>query len=145
MSEKDLLDDLTPDQVEALKTIDFDTVKRHFANKVYKQAANITAEIRRDQIIKGAGKYPEPLNPDSWSAEQLIRHGLEENIDQQHYLVALLDKVEKMEITINFLVGQLDLIANASKPIKKEMLQDTAKTAIDVVKSQKGLLIDAKA
>lgn len=73
------------------------TSKRFLEHPLYMRAKQIWERVRIEQIDKGEKKYPEPLNPDSWTAQQLIEHGIQENVDQLHYFVALLDKVEKME------------------------------------------------
>lgn len=46
--------------------------------------------------MKGADKYPETFNPDSWESEELAIHILEELRDAQVYAVAMLDRMNKL-------------------------------------------------
>jgi DNA-binding protein H-NS len=64
---------------------------------LYVRAKEMFENIRIRQIQKGAEKYPEPLNPKSWSIKQLTEHGLMELADLLHYIVALLEKAEALE------------------------------------------------
>lgn len=90
---KELEEFLTKDQIEQLKNVDIATIDKHFSNSVYYNAAKMAHNTRNDQIIKGLKKYDEPLNPQSWEPQELIQHAFDENIDQQHYLAALSEKV----------------------------------------------------
>lgn len=66
-------------------------------NPLYVKAKKIWEQARINQIAKGAEKYPEPLNPKSWTARQLLDHGIMENVDQLHYFVALHEKMDEMD------------------------------------------------
>jgi len=59
---------------------------------LYKTAREQWLRVHFEQIAKGAAKYPEPLNPESWTQLQLIEHAMQENIDQFHYLCAAREK-----------------------------------------------------
>jgi hypothetical protein len=100
-----LMDMLTPEQIEQLKGLNIKTIEAHFSNPIYLKADAMAQEVRRDQIIKGAQKYDEPLNPASWTPKQLIQHAFQENIDQQHYLAALQEKFEAMERELQAVSG----------------------------------------
>lgn len=67
--------------------------------KFYEKALKTFQRVQKSQINKGLDKYPEPLNPDSWTTIELIEHALQENIDQLHYLTAMLEK-EKTKASI---------------------------------------------
>jgi hypothetical protein len=69
----------------------------HLSNPLYKEANFNWQRTQLQQIIKGAEKYNEPLNPASWTGQQLIEHAMQENIDQAHYLTALGEKVKELE------------------------------------------------
>lgn len=118
---KNLLDMLTAEQIEKLKGLGIEEIKRHFSNPLYIKADEMAKQTRIDQIIKGAQKYPEPLNPASWSGKELVIHAFQENIDQQHYLVAMLEKFEEMEREIERLKQELEEAQSAAN--------DAAKTA----------------
>jgi hypothetical protein len=73
------------------------TSKNFYDHPLYVRAKEMWENIRLRQIQKGAEKYPEPLNPASWSVVDLIEHGIMENVDQLHYYIALLEKVEMIQ------------------------------------------------
>jgi predicted nucleic acid-binding Zn-ribbon protein len=90
----------------------------------YVKAKQIWEAVRIRQIDKGAEKYPEPLNPKSWTARQLLDHGIMENVDQLHYFVALYEKVDEMEATITRLEAELKEATHRANKAEKER-QDT--------------------
>lgn len=57
--------------------------------KFYEEARNLWTATQEEQIEKGILKYREPFNPFSWSPEQLLKHAIQENVDQLHYMVGL--------------------------------------------------------
>jgi hypothetical protein len=63
---------------------------------LYNEARQYTESVRREQILKGAAKYPTPLGDAPWTPEELVHHAMMENIDQNHYLVMLLHEVKKL-------------------------------------------------
>jgi hypothetical protein len=63
----------------------------------YQRARDLWLETQVDQIIKGLHKYEEPFNPRSWTAEELLKHAMQENVDQQHYLVGLYEHIEDLK------------------------------------------------
>lgn len=74
-----------------------ENLMRHHNSPFYLSAQEYWLATQRGQIEKGAGKYPEPFNPDSWTAKELADHAMQENVDQAHYITGLLHKLEKME------------------------------------------------
>lgn len=85
---------------------------RHHSNPLYHKAAEWTAKARAAAINKGAGKYPQPLNPHTYTFLELFDHAMAENIDQQHYLTALRMKYEAFE-------QMLDGAENALRAIRE--------------------------
>lgn len=63
----------------------------------YKKVKDNFQTTQIGQIVKGAKKYDEPFNPESWTPLELLKHGLEEAVDLTTYLVGLYDKVEELE------------------------------------------------
>lgn len=57
--------------------------------QIYKEAKDIIVNAQRKQVAYGIDKYPEPLNPNSWSTVETIDHIIDESIDKLHYLVML--------------------------------------------------------
>jgi hypothetical protein len=72
----------------------------HKNHPLYIDAQNFWNDVQRQQIMKGMEKYPEPLNPESWTFEQLIEHAMQENVDQAHYLTALREKSREQDTYI---------------------------------------------
>lgn len=66
----------------------------------YKKARDLWERTQVGQIIKGLQKYPEPFNPHSWTAKELLDHALEESVDLVHYLVGLKDLVDEKDAVI---------------------------------------------
>lgn len=68
---------------------------KHLAHPFYDEVENYREEVRMRQILKGADKYPEPFKPENYSAEELLQHAMEENVDQGHYIYGLHEKLEQ--------------------------------------------------
>lgn len=49
------------------------------------------------QTLKGADKYEEPFNPDSWSGDQLADHAMQELVDAERYVTGMRDRMRKLE------------------------------------------------
>ena len=62
---------------------------KHLNHPFYAEASNYREHIRLGQIMKGAEKYPEPYNPDNYTAKEQIEHFMQENVDQAHYAYGL--------------------------------------------------------
>lgn len=63
----------------------------------YKLARSKWLTVQKNQIDKGAEKYPTPFDPGEWTSKELVTHALEENIDQLHYIVGLGEKLKVLE------------------------------------------------
>lgn len=74
--------------------------QEHLDNWVYKEARKFTEEIRTEQILKGAEKYPVPLGDADWTPEQLVHHAMQENIDQAHYLTMLAFEIRMLKTKV---------------------------------------------
>jgi hypothetical protein len=68
-------------------------------NEIYRRAKARMAGVQNNQIAYGLRKYPEPLNSDTWTILQTIRHIQEEHVDALHYLTMLEIKLEQMLAT----------------------------------------------
>ena len=55
----------------------------------------VILNAQRKQVAYGIDKYPEPLNPNTWSSVETIDHIFDESIDKLHYLVMLTIKLEQ--------------------------------------------------
>jgi hypothetical protein len=81
---------------------------KHLHHPLYKQALNEFAAKQQTQIKKGAEKYDEPLNHESWTYDQLVDHADEEVVDLKHYLTTIRNKFRDMEEDILFLLDCID-------------------------------------
>lgn len=52
-------------------------------------------EAQRKQVAYGLDKYPEPLNPNTWTIGETVEHIMDESIDRLHYLIMLRIKLEQ--------------------------------------------------
>jgi hypothetical protein len=52
-------------------------------------------EAQRKQVAYGIDKYPEPLNPNTWTISETVEHIMDESIDRLHYLIMLRIKLEQ--------------------------------------------------
>lgn len=71
--------------------------KIHLDHPFYAEAHDYREQERREQILKGAAKYPKPFDPSDWTAKELLQHAMQENIDQGHYIYGLFEKIEGFE------------------------------------------------
>jgi hypothetical protein len=63
----------------------------------YNKVLNTWRNTQTHQINKGAEKYPEPFNPESWTSKELLNHAMEEAVDLTTYLVGLYTHIENLE------------------------------------------------
>lgn len=61
----------------------------------HNKATDIILKAQQRQVGYGLEKYPEPLNPNTWSISETIGHIIDESIDKMHYLVMLRIKFEQ--------------------------------------------------
>lgn len=63
----------------------------------YAASHEFRAEVELETMKKAAKKYPEPFNPHSWTNEQLAKHAMAENYDQQNYIFGMFEKLKWYE------------------------------------------------
>jgi chromosome segregation ATPase len=63
----------------------------------YAEANQYRETVRREQVLKGAHKYPEPFTTESWTNQEIIDHAMQENVDQAHYIYAAKERMEELE------------------------------------------------
>jgi hypothetical protein len=114
-----------------------DNLVRHFQNPFYKEAKDFWNATRAEQIEKGAEKYPEPFNPDSWTNEELAQHAMQENVDQAHYITGMRDRMRKQE-TILCKVRMLINAWAATEVTAEETFKEIIKTIDDFWRLQNG-------
>ena len=59
------------------------------------EARNVILQAQARQVAYGIDKYPEPLNPNTWSIFETVEHIMDESIDKLHYLIMLRIKLEQ--------------------------------------------------
>jgi hypothetical protein len=105
MEFKSLESQLPPDLLRAIKTDPktaealrgyIEQKQKHHRNPIYLESRQAFLSVQESQIDKGADKYPEPLNPNSWTIDELVDHGLMELVDQVHYTVSIRAKARKL-------------------------------------------------
>lgn len=63
----------------------------------YEDAHTYREAVRRGQIVKGLSKYGRPFNSSDWTAEELLAHAMQENVDQAHYIYGLYELLKAAE------------------------------------------------
>jgi tRNA G18 (ribose-2'-O)-methylase SpoU len=96
-----------------------DKVEQQRQHYLYKRANELHTETKEEQLVKAANKYPEPLEPDHWSALQCGRHAFQELIDLEHYVTMQLIKNERLEANIKELEQE-------NKELKQQIKEQTA-------------------
>lgn len=112
---------------------------KHFNHPFYAEADQYRQDVRKEQINKGAEKYPEPFNPHSWTARQLLRHAMQENVDQAHYIYGLYEQTDRISHELIDIISKLTFIAGKTTDYtsRAEILK-VAKTANSIVKRVAG-------
>lgn len=59
------------------------------------ETKKIILKVQDKQVAYGIDKYPEPLNPNTWTMSETVDHIMDESIDKLHYLVMLRIKLEQ--------------------------------------------------
>lgn len=72
-------------------------IQKHLEHPFYGQVKEYVDEVEHQQILKGAEKYKEPFNPDSWTGDELALHAMQELRDGQVYVTGLRDRIRKLE------------------------------------------------
>lgn len=65
-------------------------------NPIYKEVKLMLLDEQRGQVGYGMGKYPEPLNDETWGIIETLDHMISEDIDKLHYSVMLKIKLTKL-------------------------------------------------
>ena len=88
-------------------------------------------------MVYGIDKYPEPLNPNTWSMIETINHAIDEGIDKLHYLVMLIVKMEQVlvESNIPYTYDRIETISS--------MIENTIEDLDYLVKLGIGLKMEA--
>lgn len=81
---------------------------------LYRDAHDRFLRAEAEQNIKAAAKYPEPLNPASWTAEQLGDHFAQESVDQGRYVEALVAKCKALEDELEITARQRNTYHDAT-------------------------------
>lgn len=89
---------------------EIDNLAEHMNHAFYEDVKRFWNEVRQGQIKKGAEKYPEPFNPDSWSCDELANHAMQENVDQAVYITGMRDRMRKQEKEIEWLRQELQTV-----------------------------------
>jgi hypothetical protein len=84
--------------------------EKHLAHPFYAEVNQYRETIRREQVLKGAAKYPTPFDPTDWTAKELLQHAMQENVDQGHYIYGLFEKIEAMEKALVVAKDELFLV-----------------------------------
>lgn len=87
----------------------------HYMHDFYKEVQEYTDQIAKRQIEKGAEKYPEPFNPDSWTGEELADHAMEENRDQAVYITGMRTKLRNQDAAYKHLLRDYNQLKHTAQ------------------------------
>lgn len=96
-------------------------IEQQRGHYLYKRAEELDNEAKKQQLIKGAEKYPEPLEPDSWTALQGAQHAFQEITDIKHYVTLQLIKNERLEAENKLLKERLETLERQAIEDKKQL------------------------
>jgi hypothetical protein len=68
-------------------------------SRINDSAQDVILLAQDRQVAYGIDKYPEPLNPNTWSVIETIDHAIDESIDRLHYFIMLRIKLEQRMAT----------------------------------------------
>jgi uncharacterized UPF0160 family protein len=74
-----------------------EALQKQLDHKFYKDADAFRNGVKMETLKKAAVKYPEPFNPASWTIEQLAKHAMAENYDQQNYIYGMYERLTTLE------------------------------------------------
>lgn len=109
------------------KWVDALSYQRHRVNPLYAEAATAFRSTQLDQIDKGAEKYPEPLNADSWTIDQFVDHELMELVDGIHYIIGIRVKARKMRVDLTKALILIESDKREEKAYGVEMIRKVIK------------------
>jgi hypothetical protein len=117
------------------------SIARHNRDPLYGNTRQYFEKKQREQIAKGAEKYPESLGRSAWSMAELADHAMEELVDQAHYITALkttadgiakrLEEATKMQMA-------LTLIGGVAKSMARDASKDWAIRVSEIIDLTQG-------
>lgn len=93
-------------QKGAMKEINHN-LQQQLIHPFYKDAESFREEVKMETMKKAAEKYNEPFNPASWTIEELAKHAMAENYDQQNYIYGMYERLQVQEQRIEQLEKEL--------------------------------------
>lgn len=76
--------------------------KKQLDHPFYLAAEEFREGIKQETLLKASKKYKEPFNPESWTIEQLAKHAMAENYDQQNYIYGMYERLMSLEKELEF-------------------------------------------
>jgi len=109
---------------EPLNTSKRENLINHLNSPFYRECDDYREVQRLGQIKKGADKYPEPFNPNSWSGEELLAHAMQENVDQAHYIYGTYKKLSDAKLMISDVLNNIESLTTEELVKKLEKIQN---------------------
>jgi hypothetical protein len=116
---------------------DREALQKQLEHPFYKRAEEFRNGVKMETMEKAAKKYKEPFNPASWTSEELAKHAMAENYDQENYIFGLYEALKASEQKAVMLK---DRIQRACVIMENEL--DKQKIIDDVYIILKGLEVD---
>jgi uncharacterized coiled-coil DUF342 family protein len=112
-----LLKHLSDDEIAFVKANPsiLENLGKQANNPLYKRATQEMQRTKSEQLVKAAEKYPEPLNPNSWTGAQLADHAFQEVFDLTSYITGMKIKFETMQDIIDDLDARYNETADDAR------------------------------
>lgn len=94
---------------------------QHLYHPFYQQVDEYVKQVAVQQVMKGAEKYDEPFNPDSWTSDELSNHAMQELRDAQVYTTGMRDRMRKLERENLELKSMLSHAENEIEELKRRL------------------------
>jgi hypothetical protein len=109
-------------------------IQQQRGHYLYKRSGELHEQYREEQLIKGAKTYPEPLEPDSWTAAQAAGHAFQELIDLEQYVTMQLIKNERLEAEVKDLKEENRLLKEKVAALEAQGIEAQKQHARQIAK-----------
>lgn len=101
--------------------------EKHLNHPLYTESRELFISTQHEQILKGAAKYDEPLNPSSWTPQELLTHMLQEGVDMTHYGMCLFKQLEEKDRLIEEYLTELNQVKEENAQFKEVLVRQSVK------------------
>jgi hypothetical protein len=103
-------------------------LQKQLDHPFYKDAETFRNGVKMETLKKAAQKYPEPFNPASRTIEELAKHAMAENYDQQNYIYGMYERLQEQQENIEYQAGEIKRLEHDLKESRLAYKIVTART-----------------